>query len=399
MAYFPPVITAAGLSVPVFVDIQNALINSYRTNYGSTTYLGNDSADYQWITAVSLKLNDNMGLCQLAYNARSPLTAVGADLDSIAKLNGLARLSSSSSTVVLLLSGISGTVIDNAVVSDVNGILWQLPLGVTIGIGGSVSSVAVCQQGGAVTAAINTITTPVGGFTAGWTAVTNPAPAIVGTPTESDSNFRARQSISVALPSSTRLAGTVAELKQVPGVTLINVLENQTSVTDSFGNEGHSLTCVVQGGTDLAVATAIFDNRGIGPNTQGATATAMTLVPVVDPNSGATTTIGFIRPTSVQIYVKLSVHGLNAGFTTATQAAIIAAIVLYLNSLQIGEAVTASSVNAAAMSVTPSIFTPLFSIQSLLIGTAPNPTTAADINLLFYQLSLGITANVSLTVV
>jgi uncharacterized phage protein gp47/JayE len=399
MAYFPPVITAAGLSVPVFSDIQSALLNAYQSIYGATTYLGNDSSDYQWVSAVALKLNDNMGLCQLAYNARSPLTAIGADLDSILKLNGLARLSSSPSTVILVLTGTPGTIINNAVVADVNGVLWQLPFGVVIGGTGSVSSTAVCQQGGPISAASNTVTSPVGGFTAGWTSVTNPNPATVGTPVESDSNARGRQSISVALPSSTRLAGTIAEIKTVPGVTLINVLENQTSVTDSFGNEGHSMTAVVQGGTDLAVATAIYDNRGIGCNTQGATATAMTLVPVTDPNSGNVTVIGFIRPTFVPIYVSIAVHGLNAGFTTATQTAIVTAIVAYLNSLQIGEAVVQSSLYGAALSVMPDPYVPLFSIRALTLGLAPSPSGTTDLILDFYQVSSGITANVILSVV
>jgi hypothetical protein len=151
-------ITAAGLSVPLFSDIQTSLLDSYQAVYGSTVYLGNDSADYQWISSIALKLNDAMALCQLAYAARSPLTAVGADLDSIVKLNGIARLPSSSSTAVLTLSGLSGTVINNAIVADVNGVLWSLPSVVVIGPPGYVNITAVCQQGGAVSAAAGTIT-------------------------------------------------------------------------------------------------------------------------------------------------------------------------------------------------------------------------------------------------
>jgi len=399
LAYSPPVISSSGLTIPSFTDIQNALLDSYSSIYGSTVYLGNDSADYQWISALSLKLSDNCGLCQLAYNARSPLTAVGADLDSIIKINGLARLSSSPSTASLFLTGVSGTVINNAVVSDSNGILWSLPSYVVIGGGGNVTVTATCEQAGSVSALANTIINPVGGFTAGWLSVTNPSPAIVGTPVEADSAVRARQSISVALPSSTRLAGTIAEIKAVPGVTLTNVLENQTSATDSYGNQGHSMTAVVYGGTDLAVATAIFNNRGIGCNTQGATVPTMTIVPVTDPNSGNITNIGFVRPIFVPIYVSLSVHGLNSGFTSATQSSIIAAIVSYLNGLQIGEEVTQSALYGAALDVMPNLSQPLFSIRALTLGTSASPTGTTDITLLFYQVSQGTTGNVVLTVV
>lgn len=399
MAYFPPVITAAGLSLPVLTDIQTALLESFQAIYGSTTYLGNDASDYQWITAVSLKLSDNMALCQLAYNSRSPLTAIGSGLDSISKLNGLTRLVSSFSTVSLRLSGLGGSVINNGVVSDTNGNLWTLPSGVTIGVGGTVNATAVCQTGGAISAAAGTITTPVGGFTAGWISVTNPSPASVGTPAESDSNFRARQSVSVALPSETRLAGTVAEVKQVAGVTLTNILENQTGATDAFGNLGHSLTVVAFGGTDLDVATAIYNNRGIGCNTQGATVPTMTLVPVTDPNSGNITVIGFVRPVFIPVYVSISVHGLNAGFTTQTQTQIVAAIVTYLNSLQIGEEVTQSALYGAALAVMPNLLQPLFSIRAVTLGTSPSPVGTTDLVLQFFEVSSGLTAHTILTVV
>ena len=396
MAYVAPSITAAGLVVPSFADIQTALLTQYQAIYGATTALGNDNADYQWISALALKLNDNMGLCQLAYNARSPLTAVGADLDAVVELNGLARLTSSVSSAVLVLSGTPETVVNNGVVSDVNGVLWSLPAAVTIGSGGTVSATAVCQQQGEVTAAANTITTPAGGFTAGWVGATNPSPALVGQPVETDSNLRQRQVVSVALPSETRLAGTTAEVKAVDGVTRTNILENQTGTTDSYGNLGHSVTCVVEGGTDLAVATAIFTNRGIGPNTQGATVPTMTIVPVTDPNSGNITDIGFVRPTYVDVYVVISVHGLTSGYTTATQTAIVAALVAYLNSLSIGESVLQSALYFAAGAVNANQLEPTFSIRALTLGTTPSPTATNDLALLFYEVALGATANITL---
>lgn len=399
MAYFPPVITAAGLSVCLESDIQDSLENSYRTIYGATTYLGNDASDLQWIASVALKLFDNQSLCQLAYNGRSPLTAIGADLDSIIKINGIARLPSSSSSAVLTLSGTPGTPINNGVVSDSNGILWSLPSLVTIGGGGTVMVTAICNQSGAISANAGTIITPVGGFTAGWTGVTNAGPAVVGKPVEADSALRARQSISVALPSETRLAGTKAGIESIVGVTRTNVLENQTSVTDAFGNESHSLTAVVEGGTDLEVATAIFINRGIGCNTLGATVPTMTIVPITDPNSGNVMSIGFVRPVYEPIYVSLSVHGLNSTFTTAVQANIVAALVAYLNSLEIGEEVTQSALYGAALSVILNLSQPNFSIRALTLGLAPSPTGTVDLVLDFFQVAQGITGNIVLTVI
>ncbi len=395
MAYFAPVITAAGLSVPGYTDIRDSLTASYQAVYGSTTYLGNDAADYQFITALALKFNDAMGLCLLAYNARSPQTAIGTALDAVIKCNGLTRLSASSSSAVLTLSGTAGITVTGGIVSDANGNLWTLPSPATVGT----SVTATCQTAGAVGAAAGTINTIAAGYTAGWTGVTNTAAAVVGTAIEADSNLRARQAISVALPSLTRLAGTAAGIKAIAGVTRSNVLENFTSVTDAYGNEGHSLTAVVEGGTDLAVATAIFNNRGIGPNTQGATVPSITIVPVADPNTGAITDIGFVRPVYVPIHVALSIHGLASGFTTATQSAIIAALVTYLGSLEIGEEVTQSALYGVALSVMSDLSPPLFSIRSLTLGTSSGSLGTDDLPLLFFQVASGDASNVTLTVV
>lgn len=399
MSYSPPVITAAGLSIPSFIDIQTVLLNSYTTIYGSTVYLGNDSADYQWISALALKLSDNMRTCQLAYNSRSPLTSIGADLDSIVKINGIARLPSTASNAVLLITGLPGTILDNAVISDVNGILWALPLQVVIGVTGSVSVQAVCLQGGSIHALPNTINNPVGGFTAGWNSVYNPDPANVGTPVEPDSNLRARQSLSVALPSSTRLAGTTAEIKAVQGVTGTNILENQTSVTDALGNLAHSLTCVVRGGLDLDVATAIFNNRGIGCNTLGATAPPaayLVEVPVTDPHTGNQMQIGFVRNENMSVFVILTITQLSSSYNSEMQANIKTAVADYLNSLQIGESVTQSALYGVALSVMPNLSLPDFSIREIFLGLAPAPTGTADIILNFWQVSSGDVANVTI---
>jgi hypothetical protein len=281
----------------------------------------------------------------------------------------------------------------------VNGILWTAPPSLTIGGTGFVNAIALCQQVGPVSAKVDTIKFPVGGLTAGWTGVTNPATAVLGTPIESDSHLRARQSISVAAPSSTRLAGTISDLLAISGVLLINVLENQTGATDAFGNLGHSLTCVVLGGTDLEVATSIYNNRGIGCNTQGATATSMTIVPVTDPLSSVVTNIGFVRPTVVPIYSILSIHGLTPAFTTAVQTEVIDAVVSYLNELKIGEEVTQSALYGAALSVMPDLKAPIFSIRAVTLGTAPAPVGTSDIVLTFYQLSQADNTTVSIVVI
>ena len=103
--------------------------------------------------------------------------------------------------------------------------------------------------------------------------------------------------------------------------------------------------------------------------------------------------MGFQRPTYVPIYATMSINPLT-GYTSATLTAIQTAIVNYLNDLQIGEEVTFSAFYAVASSVMPNLLTPQFSIASLFTGLAPTPSGTTDIELDYYEVAQGITANI-----
>lgn len=393
MAYAAPTITATGLIIPTYQDILQDLIDNFKNIYGQNVYLGVDSADYQMLSVFALKMSDTVQLLQLIYNNRAPVSAIGAALDSIVKLNGIARKAPTYSTVVLTLTGTAGTIILGGVVQDTNGNRWDLPNSVTIGVGGTVNATATCETAGAISADAGTVTaivTP----TAGWASVTNAAQAVVGQNVEADSALRARQAISTELPSITMLAGTIAGIAATLGVTRYNVLENPTNVVDSYGNPPHSITAVVEGGTDADVAQTIYNNRGIGCYTNGTT-----VVNVTDPNNGGITMpIRFYRPTYVDIYVTLDIHTLT-GWTSAVEDAIKAAIANYLNNLAIGELLTISGLYAAAMSVLASITQPSFSVRAVFADITPAPVVSNDIPMLFYQVTRGNIANVTVNLV
>lgn len=392
MAYAAPSLGPAGLTVPVYTDILADLIAQFQNIYGQNVYLGTDSADYQWISIVALKLNDAMQALQLVYNSRSPATATGAALASLGKLNGIAPNQASYSTCSVTCTGTVNQVLNNIIAKDVNGYLWDLPTTFTIGAGGTITVTATCETSGNINAGagqISLIATPA----AGLVSLTNTTPAAPGNPVETDSQFRARQALSVALPSISMVAGTVAAVAATPGVTRWNVLENPTGSVDAYGNPAHSITCVVENGANAAIAQAIYNNRSIGCYTNGTTT-----VNVTDAYTGAVMPISFLRPTYVPVYVSLSVHGL-AGFTTATQTAMQTAIVNYLNSLQIGQTVVLSELYGAALTARTNPDAPLFSIRSLTLGTAASPTGTTDLTMLFSQVAQGVTANVVLTTV
>src|SRR5579859_5137402 len=215
MSYTPPNVSAAGLVVSNYLDILNDNLDAVRNIFGQNQYLGVDSQLYQLISILSLKQADQNAALQLVYNQTSPQTAVGAGMDRVLKLNGLARLPFSYSTCPVICSGPGTTVvITNGYAQDVNGNLWQLPPTVTIGSSGSVTVTATCTTPGNIVAEPGQISiraTP----TAGWTGVTNAVASTPGVPVESDSEARARQAISVARPALTTLDSTVAAVLAV----------------------------------------------------------------------------------------------------------------------------------------------------------------------------------------
>ena len=370
--YAPPSVGPSGLTVSGYPSIIQDNIQAFLNIFGANQYVAPDSAIYQLLAIISLKQSDtNLGL-QLAYNQSSPQTAVGAGLDRAVKMNGIARLPFTYSTVSLMCTGTNGTVLTNCFAQDQAGNLWAIPSPTTI-LGSSVTVTATCTTPGNVAAEPGTITIKASPVT-GWTAVTNAYAATPGGPVEADSKLRARQAVSVALPALTPIAATVAAVLATPNVTRVapgyptpggpgTSIENPTGAADSWTNPAHSITMVVEGGTDAAVGLSIYLKKTIGCFTNGTTSTVVT-----DPNTGYDETISFYRPSYVQPYIGMYLQGLP-GFTSSTVAAVQTALVAYLNSLAIGEEVTYSALWSVALSVTPNISQPEFSIKGVTLGT------------------------------
>lgn len=394
MPYIAPYIDSSGLHLPTYQDILDDMVAGMKAIYGNEVYLGNDDKDYQLLSIFARKVYDCNLAIDLAYRNRSPVRATYTGLDSIVKLNGLRRKSASYSTIELTLTGTEGTVVSNGVVQDTAGSKWNLPASVTIGGGGTVSVTATSQIIGAVTATAGTVTkilTP----TRGWVSVTNSTHAVAGQPVERDSALRARQALSVAYPGHTMLDGTIAGIAAVTNVARFRVYENYTNAPETdpngLGLPAHSITCVVEGGTDSAVAQAIYLNKGPGCYTNGDQE-----VDVTSALYDTTTTIRFYRPTYVPIYTTLDIVPM-AGWTTATSDSVKEAVVAYLNALEIYEVVTISGLYGAALSVIPNLARPTFSIQGVTAGKTLMGQAAEDVALDFDEVAEGDLAKVEIT--
>jgi len=390
VAYFAPVITAQGISIPTYNDIRDQLLADARTIYGSDVYLGIDSPDYQMISIFSTMIYDAFLTAQAVYNSRGPATAVGSGLDVIVGLNGIKRKPAVYTTAIVTLTGTAGTMITNGVVEDANGYQWSLTSPAIIGTNGAVDVLATCQTEGPISAApgeINKIVTP----TLGWTSIINAAAATVGAYSESDAELRSRQASSTAQPSRTVLEGIKGGIFSISGVTRSEVYENDTKAVDSRGLPANSISAVVEGGTDADIANIIFSRKGPGCYTNGSIT-----VPVTD-QYGAVTPIRFSRPTYVDIDVVVNVKSF-AGYTTETTSNIKSAVEDYCNSLSIGDSLLVSSLWGAALSANTIPNKPIFSVTSVTAAKHSQSQGTADIPIAYNQVTRGNVAYITVNV-
>lgn len=389
LATLAPTVDATGISAPSYSDVYQSLVATFQSIYGSGIYIAPDSQDGQWLAAIAKAIHDSNQAAIAVFQAFSPTYSQGAGLSSLVKLNGIQRLVPTKSTATGEVVGVAGTIITNGVVQDENNNLWDMPTSVTVPIGGAVTVTVTAQEDGAVIApsgSINKIYNP----QLGWQSFTSTADAVAGSPVESDAELRTRQTMSAALPALGIVDAIYAAISNATGVTRTFVYENDTSAADANGIPAHSICAVVQGGTVEDVGAAIGSRKPPGIQTYGTTSV------VIHDSIGLPTTINFFQLALTQIYFAITIKAL-AGYVSTTGDALIAALVDFVNSLDIGEDIYTAQVQAAA-SLIGSSLGQTFYITDFKLGTAPAPAGTANISIAFNAAAVSSSANVSLTV-
>lgn len=382
-------LTSTGVSYPTYADTLASLQASFRLIYGSDIYIEPDSQDGQWLAFLAQLIYDQNQAVEAAYLNMNPDYALGTGLSSLVKINGIARLVPTYSTVTLLVSGDIGTVITNGQAADINGNVWNLPATVTIGATGSVTVTATAAQPGAIAAAPNTVTsirTP----TLGWALVNNAASATPGAPVETDVQLRSRQTKSTSLPAQTVLQGVVASVGTLAGVVEVIGYENDTDTTDADGIPEHSIALVVGGGDSTAIATAINLKKTPGTGTFG-----NTNVTITDLN-GLPKVIKFYRPVDNQMKMAVTIKALP-GYTSTVGDSIKQALVDYMAALPTGDTVIYSRLYFPAQLNGQGMWS-TFEVTSLQVATLTGTLGTTDIDQLIYQNAVLQTSNITLTV-
>lgn len=269
----PNILDANGLQVSSRDELVAYFTQQYQLIYGNDINLASDTPDGQMMNIFIQSILDLEDLLVQIYNTFDPDNAIGVVLDQRVAINGIQRQAGTYTitpiTVVtsqsVNLYGLDQDAQEIYTVADNAGNRWELTTSqLGIGPGTSVLSFRAAIPGAQLTTP-NTINVPVT-IVLGVVSVNNPSTySTLGINEESDAVLKVRRQKSVSLASQGYLAGLLAALENINGVTSAFVYENTTSITDGDGVPGHSIWVIVAGTAASAdIAQAIYTKRNAG---------------------------------------------------------------------------------------------------------------------------------------
>lgn len=394
MAYFSPYIDETGIHIPNYIDLRDQLIEEMKQIFGQDIYIENDSADYQMISILAKKIFDSYSMGMLAYNNRTPNTAIGTGLDNNVAFADIQRKSSTYSSVQLTITGANGTSLKGCYALDENDNRWNIS-DTVIPETGMITVDAICDISGNISALPNTVNR-IGTPLFGWYSVNNNNAATPGTDVETDAKLRGRFSLAIRSPSLTVFESLSAAISALEGVSRISGFENDTSA-ESTGTEPpnipaglppHSVTFIVEGGEDDQVAKAIYSKKTPGCYTNGTTA-----VQIVS-EMGNIITIRFYRPTYVEVFAQIKVTKLPY-WNDIYSDEIKNAIYDYIKGLEISDNVYNSMIWFVANSVMSDFANPAFVIKEVLLGKEEGSLTNFDVVVNFNEAAETSVSNIT----
>lgn len=349
-------VTEQGFTVKSAAEITADLDAKFVGTFGSQFDTSAESPDGQLIGVVAKLLEDVWQQAEGAYNAYSPSNAYGVGLDKVAEINGITRITNLPTSVAITLSGTAGTVVPAGyIVKTVDGLEFAT---VAVAVIPAIVT-AKCTTQGAIRILANEVhvlTTAI----AGLTNATNLEPGVTGIVREEDPAFRARRENSTISRGTASIDAIYEGVKSL-NLPYIAIVENTTSATVD-GVPANSFLVVVEGGTPAEVSQVIYDNKPQGITSYGS------IVTVVNDSKGYPHNIGISRPTPIDISVTTSITNLP-GASVDSATLVKAAIVDYVNNLNISEDVYWSYFFSAILEVVPNIKINSLQIKFTVGGT------------------------------
>jgi hypothetical protein len=329
----PNAITAAGLETQTETELVDFFTSAYEAIYGTDINLDSDTPDGQMMRIFVQVVVDLLDLVTQVYNGFDPDLAIGRVLDERVTYNGIQRQAGTYTTTdctividqALTLFGLDQDVEPVYTVSDNAGNQWNLVTTVSPSVAGTYSYTFRSAVPGEVLTTPNTITVPVT-VVLGVVSINNPSTYLtLGINEESDAVLRVRRQKSVSLASQGYLAGLLAALENINGVTSAFVYENDTSGTVG-GVPGHSIWVIIAGSgySDASIAQAIYTKRNAGCGMFGS------ISYVVTQPDGSPFVVYWDVVTTVDLYIQFtatSLDGINPPNIAAIKSGLVTSFV------------------------------------------------------------------------
>jgi uncharacterized phage protein gp47/JayE len=370
----------AGLSLPeesavltgVFADLQDAFGGQLNTSL--------ETPQGQLATSVAAIVADANATIARVVSGVNPDTSDGFMQDAIGRIYFMSRIPGAPTTVDLTLTGGVGTVIPvGTQAQDTSGNTYLCTQGGSIGVSGNVSLPFANVLNGPIPAPAGTVT-KVYTSVVGWESVTNALAGIPGRNVETRAEFEARRVASVAVNAHGSLQSVLATVLATPGVIDAYATENTTSSTVNTGATSypllpHSLYVAAVGGTDDAIAEAIWLKKDIGCDYNGNTTVTVEDQDGYDPPYPAYV-VKFERPGPLPILFAVQIRDsalLPSDIVNMVKAAIYATFTGTdgRGRVKIGSELLASKFYPGIIAIGPTV-----SVLSVLIGTSTPTLTS-----------------------
>lgn len=353
------------------------LIDAHKTTYGDDISVNPEDPDGEWLQKEAQARNDIEQIALTLYNMNSPAGAVGAALSRLVRLIGITRKAAQFTTAPIAVTGTNGTVIlagslfDDEDDPDLPA--FEVVANITIASGTGTGQ-GRCTEAGPFVVSAGRLT-HIQSLITGWATVTNTADATPGRDVEKDPQLRVRHAESVAMPSQSMLDGLQAAINDLAGVDDVVVYENTSGSTNARGEPAHSIHAIVDGGSAVDIANAIWTKASMGCTKFGGQSF------IIFDTQGNPQEMRWDVPIDVDVYITVQLSRTPNAFEIASiKNAVVADGV---ETSRIGRNVPHGDlytpINLLEITGGPG----LPSILSIHLGDAPSPTLPADLAVAF----------------
>ena len=391
-------ITDAGIKIASFVQIRSALIDRYKSVYGSDIDLSTGTADGVFVNDLALIINNILQSIKTLDSNLNVNSASGIYLDRLCALSNVVRQGATKSKASLKVTNTRNAEVtfDNLSFIDKSGTEWFAEnVQETFGPNEVKSITVYCQSTGEVKAP------------AGWiyqTAqltyldVEQEESAIVGSNEETDSQLRARRAQSSGAQGTSVLESLVGALLENVAIQDVYIINNNTtaaiSASDGTSIPAHAIYVVLRKRDNINITDA-----DIGTLIQNKLTPGINTTPSSDSTHGTPTSYNYVddflsrittakatlywkvaKPVAPTITIKLTALSI---FEEREIEEISNTIMSYLNGLQLHTAISINDLLIQTVYADP-LFAgkPTYTVKSI---TADNASGDAEKFITYYN--------------